>query len=135
MKIDGGCHCGNITFEAETDPDEARICHCTDCQLLSGSAFRTVIPTVEDGFWLTSGEPKVYIKIADSGHRRVQAFCSNCGTHIYATSVGEGPKVYGIRVGTLSQRDQIVPRLQMWCRSAQPWLGELETIRRIEKQP
>jgi hypothetical protein len=30
MKIDGRCHCGEITFEAEVDPDALRICHCTD---------------------------------------------------------------------------------------------------------
>ena len=35
MKIDGGCHCGYITYEAEADPANAMICHCTDCQTLS----------------------------------------------------------------------------------------------------
>jgi hypothetical protein len=134
MKLDGGCHCGKITFEAEADPEDARICHCTDCQLLSASAFRTVIPTAKDGFKLLTGEPKIYVKIAESGRRRVQAFCEDCGTHIYATSVDEGPKVYGVRVGTLRQRGQIVPRLQLWTRSARPWLGELETIPKVEKQ-
>src|ERR1700730_6936527 len=44
MKIDGRCHCGEITFEAEVDPDALHICHCTDCQTLSGSAFRMNIP-------------------------------------------------------------------------------------------
>jgi hypothetical protein len=134
MKFDGRCHCGKITFEAEADPEGARICHCTDCQQLSGSAFRTVIPTVEDGFRLLAGEPRTYVKTAESGRKRAQAFCADCGTHIYATSVGEGPKIYGVRIGTLRQRDQIVPRLQLWCRSARPWLGELESIRKIEKQ-
>ena len=43
MKVDGGCHCGRITFEAEVDPAKVLICHCTDCQSLSGSAFRTVV--------------------------------------------------------------------------------------------
>ena len=47
MKIDGGCHCGFITYEGEADPDKAAICHCTDCQTLSGSAFRTVVPVDE----------------------------------------------------------------------------------------
>ncbi len=42
MRIDGQCHCGGITYEAEVDPATARICHCTDCQVLSGTAFRTV---------------------------------------------------------------------------------------------
>src|SRR6516164_2510748 len=41
MKIDGRCHCGEITFEGEVDPDALNICHCTDCQTLSGSAFRS----------------------------------------------------------------------------------------------
>jgi len=39
MNIDGSCHCGQITFEAEIDPDRVRICNCTDCQVMPGSAF------------------------------------------------------------------------------------------------
>lgn len=27
MKIDGGCHCGAITYEAEVDPEKTSICH------------------------------------------------------------------------------------------------------------
>jgi hypothetical protein len=54
MKIDGRCHCGYITYEAEIDPDKTLICHCTDCQTLSGSAFRVVAYTREDAFRLLS---------------------------------------------------------------------------------
>src|ERR1043166_1654207 len=50
MKIDGGCHCGFITYEAEADPEKVSICHCTDCQRLSGSAFRASIPAPSDSF-------------------------------------------------------------------------------------
>ena len=33
MKIDGHCHCGEITFQAEVDPDALDIiCHCTESQ-------------------------------------------------------------------------------------------------------
>ena len=38
MKIDGGCHCGAIAYEAEVDPEKTSICHCTDCQQLTGTA-------------------------------------------------------------------------------------------------
>ena len=75
MKVDGGCHCGHIRYEAEVDPDKVVICHCTDCQTLSGSAFRTVVPTNEGTFKLLSGEPKVYVKTGESGNKRVQTFC------------------------------------------------------------
>ena len=40
MKIDGTCHCGNITYQAEIDPEQVYICHCTDCQSICGTAFR-----------------------------------------------------------------------------------------------
>ena len=109
MKVDGACFCGQITYEAELDTDRILICNCTDCQSLSGSAFRTVAFTKEDAFTLLSGEMKVYVKIADSGNRRQQAFCGTCGSPIYATSDPAGP-FYGLRVGTIK------PSAMNWCR-------------------
>ncbi|RVA60582.1 GFA family protein, partial [Mesorhizobium sp. M7A.F.Ca.CA.001.08.1.1] len=95
MRIDGGCHCGAITYEAEVDPEKTTICHCTDCQQLTGTAFRLTVPAPESNYRITKGTPKVYIKIVASGAKRTQAFCADCGSHLYATSVGDGPKVYG----------------------------------------
>jgi hypothetical protein len=46
------CYCGCISFEAEIQPDKVRVCHCTDCQTLSGSAFRTNVPVVQGTFVL-----------------------------------------------------------------------------------
>jgi hypothetical protein len=40
MDIDGACHCGRITFTARIDPSRVSLCHCTDCQAFSSSAFR-----------------------------------------------------------------------------------------------
>ena len=127
MKIDGRCHCGFITYEAEIDPEEVWLCHCTDCQTLSGSAFRTVTPTRKGAFTLLSGEVKTYGKIGSSGARRCHAFCPECGSPIYATSESDGPKVYNLRVGTIRQRRELVPREQVWCRSALPWTTDIKT--------
>ncbi len=135
MKIDGGCHCGYITYCAEVDSEKVGICHCTDCQTLSGSAFRTVVPVLEDDFTLLSGVPKIYVKTGDSGALREQSFCPECGSPFYATSVGDGPKVYNIRLGTVRQRSQLPPKLQFWHRSALHWLTDLENIPKIEKGP
>ncbi len=128
MKIDGGCHCGAITYEAEADPEKVVVCHCTDCQTMSGSAFRTVTMVAEDDFTLKSGTLKTYVKTAESGNPRAQVFCPECGTQIYATSVGDGPKVLGLRVGTINQRDQLTPKRQIWTRSAQRWLHDLDEL-------
>ena len=40
MRIDGQCHCGHVTYEAEIDPDIVSICHCGNCQRMTGSAYR-----------------------------------------------------------------------------------------------
>jgi len=134
MKIDGGCHCGYITYEAEVDPERVSICHCSDCQMLTGTVFRTSIRATDGTFKILSGEPTVYVKTAESGSKRAQAFCPRCGSPIYAAPAEEGPKTYNIRLGTARQRDQLVPKVQLWCRSAQPWLGGLDAIRKVEKQ-
>ena len=133
MKIDGGCHCGAIAYEAEIDPEMVGICHCADCQTLSGTVFRVAVFAAEENFRLTRGEPKIYVKTAESGNKRAQAFCAECGSPIYATSVGEGPKSYGIRVGTARQRGELPPKRQIWHRSAVPWLPELEGLATKEK--
>jgi hypothetical protein len=44
MKIEGNCHCCKIAFEAEVDLDTVAICHCTHCQMLTGSVFRANVP-------------------------------------------------------------------------------------------
>ena len=58
MKVTGGCHCGQITYEAEVDPATVRVCHCTDCQKLTGTAFRTNISSLPGTFVLKSGTPE-----------------------------------------------------------------------------
>ena len=133
MKIEGGCHCGNITYTAEVDPEKVGICHCTDCQTLSGSAFRTSVPAAKDGFHIRSGQPKIYIKTAESGTKRAQAFCPECGTSIYSAAVSD-PQVFNIRVGTTRQRTELRPKSQGWCRSRLDWVTDLESLTQFAKQ-
>ncbi len=124
MKVHGGCHCGAIRFEAHADPQKAGVCHCTDCQTLTGSAFSLFLQVPRENFHLTDGEPKIYVKTAESGNRRAQAFCANCGTRLWA-SAEKDPAVFNLRIGTLRERANLPPRTQIWCRSALPWVNDL----------
>ena len=58
MKIDGSCHCGAIRYEAEVAPDGVTICHCRDCQKLTGSAFRLTVAANEEDFRLKADPPQ-----------------------------------------------------------------------------
>lgn len=127
MNVTGRCHCGAVTYEAIVDPDQVSICHCNDCQRLTGSAYRVSVPARKDSFVLRTGVPNIYVKTADSGVRRAQAFCPACGSPLYTYAVDD-PATYGLRVGCIDQRRDLRPRTQIWCRSAPDWsmnIGDL----------
>jgi len=136
MKVEGTCACGSIKVEGEADENAVSICHCTDCQTTSGSAFRVAVPVAGPTLKVSGGKPATYIKTtAESGNPRVQAFCPTCGTSLYSTTPGEGPHaVYIVRVGMLKQRDQLMPKRQIWWRSARSWVRSLDGIAKLEKQ-
>ena len=127
MQIEGQCHCGAIAYEASVDPKRAVICHCTDCQTLSGAPFRASVPAVAEDFHIRKGKPRVYVKVADNGNRRAQGFCGDCGSPIYATSADD-PKVYNLRLGAVKQRAQIPPLRQIWCESGLAWGQDISGV-------
>jgi hypothetical protein len=127
VKADGSCHCGNVKFDADVDADNVIVCHCTDCQTLTGSAFRVTVPVKVEAFHMRGGAPRVYIKTGESGSRRVQAFCPTCGTPIYS-SAEVNPTHLMVRIGAIRQRASLRPAVQIWRRSAVSWLEELESV-------
>lgn len=132
MRIDGTCHCGNLAYWAEIDPERITICHCSDCQQLSGSAYRVNAHVRTDAFGMT-GEPALYERTAASGRRRIHAFCPRCGTNIYATGIGEHAAFLSLRLGTARQRHELKPSRQIWCASALDWTQDLADVPKFEK--
>ncbi len=132
MQVDGACHCGSIRFTATVDPNKVIVCHCTDCQRLTGAAFRVVVPAPIESFVLR-GEPKRYVKVAESGAKRIQAFCPECGSPVFAMAL-ENPTQVSLRVGLLNQRSRLSPSVQIWKRSALPWVNTLASVEGCEQQ-
>ncbi len=100
MNIDGQCHCGHVTFQAEIDPSKVSICHCTDCQMLTGSAYRITAITSHDSIKLTGNAPKVYLKVGENGHKRLQYFCPECGSPLFTFGESADADEWGIRWGS-----------------------------------
>ena len=127
MQIDGSCHCGRVTYQAEIDPEHVSVCHCTDCQQLTGSPYRVTVICSGEQILMTGKAPKIYAKKADNGLTRFQHFCGECGSPIFTSGEG-GPHDWGIRWGSIRQRDQLEPRRQIWCGSAAPWIHQLAEL-------
>ena len=82
------------------------------------------MPAQLDAFRLTLGEPKIYFKVGDNGNRRAQAFCADCGSSLY-TYAADSPRAYGLRVGCIRERHELIPRKRAWCKSALEWSVDL----------
>jgi hypothetical protein len=132
MKVDGQCHCGEVRYEAEIDANQVSVCHCNDCQVLTGSAYRVSVPASGAHLKFLKGTPKIYIKTAESGNKRAQAFCAECGSPIYAANA-HNPEIYFLRVGTLSQRAALAPKRQIWCSAELPWAADIRSLERSER--
>lgn len=123
MKIDGACHCGAITYEAEVDPRRTIICHCTDCQTISGAPYRVSVPVLLENFRLT-GEPRRYRKRADG--EGYNAFCGTCGAAMFSAKAGNN--FVFLRTGSARQRAELPPMAQGFCRSAVPWSADIRDV-------
>jgi hypothetical protein len=128
MHVDGQCHCGHVTFEAEIDPQAVSICHCTDCQSLTGSPFRVTVICPGEQVRIQSGSPKIYAKTGDNGRRRLQHFCADCGSPLFTSGEGAQTDNWGIRWGSIRQRDLLKPVRQIWCRSAVLWIQDVQGL-------
>jgi hypothetical protein len=128
MNVDGQCHCGRVGYRAEIDPQRVSVCHCTDCQTLTGSPYRVTVICSAGQIQMTAKAPKVYAKVGDNGRTRFQHFCPDCGSPLFTSGEGDHSDHWGIRWGSIRQRDQLKPARQIWCRSAAPWINDLEEL-------
>lgn len=136
MKTTGGCFCGAITYAAEFDERRVGVCHCRDCQIFSGSAFRMATIVAPGGFTITKGEPRAFDKTADSGNVRRMLFCGECGTHL--ASAPPDPDAPGafvsIRIATCVDFAKLEPAGELWCSSRVPWMPELAGTAKVDGQ-
>lgn len=137
MNISGKCFCGAIGYQAELDEKRIGICHCRDCQILSGSAFRmsSVVPI--EHFRFTRGEPKYFDKRADSGAVRRMAFCGACGTHLCSlpTDNDSTSPFVSIRLSTASEFAQLKPVSEIFCDSRVAWLEPMPDSIQFPRMP
>jgi len=99
-----------------------------------GPRFESRCRLPPDTYRLLTGEPKIYVKIAESGARRRHSFCSNCGAPVSATADIDNPRTYSLRVGCLRQRAQLPPKKRIWCRSALAWAQDVSDLPGTELQ-
>jgi hypothetical protein len=110
-----------VRYEIDAEPDAVYVCHYTDCQRQSGSAFAMAIRIPRVNFRLLSGTLKKYVRTCDSGRTMDCYFCPECGTRIYHVAQ-RFPGYCSVKPGTLDDQRWVKPTHHLFVRSKMPWM-------------
>jgi hypothetical protein len=132
MQIEGGCLCGKVRYSGEAEPIFVGVCHCTNCQKSTGSAFSPVVAVPKPAVSLT-GTVSTYEGRGDTGNAIYKHFCPECGSPV-AEEAAIMADVIMLTIGTLDDPSTATPVMQIYCDSAQSW-ALLEDIQRHAKMP
>ena len=130
-KLEGGCRCGAIRYEAEGTPAHHALCHCRDCQMASGAPMLAWLAMPVEGFRITRGEPVEYV--APSGSMR--AFCGTCGTPMFFVNDAALPGIVDIQSVTLDQPDAFPAQAQIQLAERRDYMASIDSLPMFDRFP
>lgn len=132
LPLSGGCQCGAVRYRLTDMPLVFYLCHCTECQRHTSSAFGESL-RFSAGAMEVDGRLRCTRRESSSGRPREGWFCAECGVRIWHGS--EGLPEFNIKAGTLDDTSWLVPAGHIWTRSAQPFMTFRDDDLVYEQQP
>ena len=131
-KVNGGCMCGAVRFEATGNPINVAYCHCSDCRGFTGAPVVTWIAFYTEQVRFIRGECKIYESSPGIGW----GFCDQCGTSLswegnsfrYA-----GKSITEFHISTLDNPENYVPDRHWFEGERLPWFDVADKLPRYSK--
>ncbi len=119
--ITGSCLCGEVTFECDDAFNAFHLCHCTQCQKVTGSAHVSNLFTDNDNICWISGEEQIR-RYDLPGRTITSAFCGKCGSPVpYLSKSG---KALVVPAGCLDKAPNITPQDNIFWSERALWYEE-----------
>ncbi|MFN8108604.1 MAG: GFA family protein [Thermoleophilia bacterium] len=134
MALTGHCMCGAVTYRCDADPIFTAVCHCTDCQHQTGTAASIVVGVPAAALSVSGDTLRRFTTMSDDSGPTHREFCSACGSPIVSRK-DAAPDVVYLKAGTLDDTSTLAPTLEVWGRSAQPWVATAPGATRLERGP
>jgi hypothetical protein len=109
-----------VRYEVTGEPAGSAVCHCRDCQYVSGGEPAALVIVPRDALKITKGTLNDYTKKGDSGMNVTRKFCGTCGTQVLS-DVESAPQIWVIKTGTLDEPAGFQAGVVLYTSSAQPW--------------
>ena len=112
------CFCGTFEIFVEGSFGDVRYCHCSQCRMKSGTAFSANARLEKSQFRIEG--PKHKITEFEYKAGMINAFCSKCGTPLYAY-VSTDPDGVRVRLGGFQGEIDVNIVGHVWISSKANW--------------
>lgn len=133
MPLTGGCACGAVRYAIDAVPRAFYLCHCTECQRQSSSAYGESL-RCDPARVRVEGAIKTVRRRSDSGSVRLGDFCPECGVRLFHRSEGD-PDRLNVKAGTLDETTWLIPAGHIWTGSKQRFVVVSADELAYPKQP
>ena len=124
----GGCMCGEVRFEIKNEALVSLLCHCKDCQKLSGSAFTSGVVFPKDSIFYEKKNTSSYEYSGGSGAKMTRTFCKTCGTPIATVVAGLGDLCVVALVAFDDASQCPAPSVGVHMNNAKPWVTLADSV-------
>ena len=132
--IKGSCPCQSVQYSLTGNDKGAVLCHCSNCQKITGSAFANNYRYTRAQITFTSGADKIKPyedSKTVSGNVLTRWFCSNCGGPIYLTN----EKFKGLVIlytGAIDGKTQHAkPQVELFAHNMRHWFTGIDGASRL----
>ncbi|WP_428668660.1 GFA family protein [Reyranella sp.] len=131
--ITGGCLCGALRYRAEGEPLLQGLCHCRNCQRMSGAGHAGFICFAEDAVTV-EGETRSYASTGGSGTIATRYSCPTCHSVVFGRAEAMPGRI-NLYAGSLDDTSQFKPQVAIFTRSRPPWDDSSRGLMCYEKVP
>jgi hypothetical protein len=115
MTHEGGCLCGAVRFKAEGEPLNVRICHCRNCQKMTGGPY-FARALFDQRALRVEGETAYYL----SSQALERVFCKKCGSRLFSRRTNG--TVVGVALAAFDDRNAFQPTEHIWLSAKMDWV-------------
>ena len=133
-KYKGGCACGAIRYETDSEPIFQNHCQCADCQKLSGTGHGSYLTFAQRDRCAIAGKASTWRVAGDSGNAKVHAFCPTCGTPVYLTFEAM-PDLIAVPATSLDDPSLFRPQVVTYAARGPSWDLMDPALRKFERMP
>ena len=130
-RVQGGCLCGAVRYEAGDPSIDSCYCHCDMCKRWTGAPVVSAVGFRTAAIGITRGQPK-YFQSSTSVDR---GFCADCGSSLFVRYPNQDE--FWVMAGTLDNPGSVAPRRHICIESQLPGFEIADGLPRIpsEEEP